>query len=384
MRSPLYYFFYYYNRKDVKLQVIFILIVTLLIYAGLVFYVAWSGYRGIGIKGNRWFLIAYSIIMLFLSVSFILARFGSGSTLLAVIGNYWLALFSLSLMILPLVHLIMLILRLTSLHREKTRVAAARIAFVVLVAALAYGSYMAYTPKVNTYTIDIDKSYPEDLNVVMFSDTHFGYLSGKKHAERLVKEVNELEPDLIIIPGDIIDDDLEIVEKKQIFNILGGLEARLGVYGSLGNHDKFRGELSELITAIETANIEILYDETVTIEGGLALIGRKDYSEGERLATEQLTSQLDQSLPIILLDHQPYEYDEAEQAGVDLVVSGHTHRGQVMPGNLITNRLFENDWGYLKKGQLHTIVSSGYGFWGPPIRIGTQSEIVQIHINFNN
>lgn len=363
---------------------IFILIMTLLIYAGLVFYVAWSGYRGIGIKGNRWFLIAYSAIILFLSVSFILARLGSGSTLLSVIGNYWLALFSLSLMILPLVHLAMLILRLTSLHRKKIRIAAARITFIVLVAAFGYGSYMAYTPKVNTYSINIDKYYPEDLNVVMFSDTHFGYLSGIKHAQRLVKEVNALEPDLIIIPGDIIDDDLEIVEKKQIFNILNGLEARLGVYGSLGNHDKFRGELPQLITAIETANIEILYDEVVTIEGGLALIGRKDYSEGERLATEQLTSQLDQSMPMILLDHQPYEYAEAMQADVDLVVSGHTHRGQVMPGNLITNRLFENDWGYLQKGQLHTIVSSGYGFWGPPIRIGTQSEIVQIFIDFNN
>jgi len=316
-------------------------------------------------------------------VSFILGRLGKGNALLSVIGNYWLALFGLSLMILPVVHLIMLLLRLTSLNRDKTRIAAACSALTILLAALAYGSYMAYTPTVNTYSIQINKPYPEDLNVVMFSDTHFGYLSGIKHAERLVKEVNALEPDLIIIPGDIIDDDLDIVEKKQIFTILGELEAKLGVYGSLGNHDKFRGELSTLITAIETANIDILYDEVVILDGGLSLIGRKDYSEGERLATEQLTSELDASMPIILLDHQPYEYAEAEQAGVDLVVSGHTHKGQVMPGNLITDRLFENDWGYLQKGELHTIVSSGYGFWGPPIRIGSQAEIVQIFIDFD-
>lgn len=361
---------------------ILVLILSLLFYAGAVFYVGWSGYRGLGIKGNRLFLIIYSSIILFLSVSFIVGRLGSGSVFLSIIGNYWLALFSLSLMILPIVHLIMLLLRLTSLNRDKTRVAAACSALIVLLAALSYGSYMAYTPTVNSYSIKIDKPYAEDLNVVMFSDTHFGYLSGSKHAERLVKEVNALKPDLIIIPGDIIDDDLEIVEKKQIFSILSQLEARLGVYGSLGNHDKYRGELATLIAAIETSNINILHDEVITLEGGLALIGRKDYSEGERLATKQLTEQLDPQLPIILLDHQPYEYAEAEQAGVDLVVSGHTHRGQIAPGNLITSRLFENDWGYLQKGQLHTIVSSGYGFWGPPIRIGSQAEIVRIFIDF--
>lgn len=362
---------------------ILVLILSLLIYAGLVYYVGWSGYRGLGIKGNRLFLIAYCVIILFLSVSFIVGRFGNGSAFLSIVGNYWLAIFSLSLMILPMIHLIMLLLRLTSLNRDKTRVVATWSALIVLIAALSYGSYMAYSPKVNTYSIKIDKAYPEDLNVVMFSDTHFGYLSGIKHAERLVKEVNALQPDLIIIPGDIIDDDLDIVEKKQIFSILSRLEAKLGVYGSLGNHDKYRGELSTLIAAIETANIDILHDEVVILEGGLALVGRKDYSEGERLSTEQLTSQIDGELPIILLDHQPYEYAEAERAGVDLVVSGHTHKGQIMPGNLITNRLFENDWGYLQKGQLHTIVSSGYGFWGPPIRIGSQAEIVQIFIDFD-
>lgn len=370
--------------KDVLQLVIFAVIMMLIVYALLVFYVGWSGYRGLGIKGNRIFLIAYSAILLLLSVSFILGRFGGGSAVLTIIGNYWLALFSLSLMILPVIHLIMLILRFTRLDRNKIRVAATTLTLVLLLGTLLYGSYMAYTPKANSYSIKIDKSYKQDLNVVMFSDTHFGYLSGANHAKRLVKEVNALQPDLIIIPGDIIDDDLEIVEKKQIFSILSQLEAPLGVYGSLGNHDKFRGKMDELITAIETSNINILYDETIIIDDGIAIIGRKDYSEGERATTAQLAAELDQQMPIILLDHQPYEFAEAEQAGVDLLVAGHTHRGQIMPGNLITQRLFENDWGYLQKGSLHTIVSSGYGFWGPPIRIGTQSEIVQIHIDFNN
>lgn len=357
-------------------------LITLLLYGGLVFYVGWSGYRGIGLKGNRIFLVAYSVILLFLSTAFILGRLGGGSAILSIIGNYWLAIFSLSLMILPVIHVLMLLLRLTSLHRQKVRVVATIVGSVVLLSALAYGSYMAYTPKVTTYEIDIDKPYKQNLNVVMFSDTHFGYLSGAKHAERLVQEVNALEPDIILIPGDIIDDDLEIVEKKEIFGILAGLEAKLGVYGSLGNHDRYRGDLATLIDAIEKSNIKILHDEVLIVDDAIAVIGRKDYSEGPRAATSELTAQLDKQMPIFLMDHQPYEFAEAEAAGVDLVVSGHTHKGQIAPGHLITQRLFENDYGYMSKGQLHSIVSSGFGFWGPPIRIGSQSEIVQILINF--
>lgn len=367
------------------MQVIIAIIVTLILYAALVLYVGWSGYRGLRLGGgNRFFLIAYSTILLLLSVSFILGRLGNGSAILTVIGNYWLALFGLSIMILPIVHLIMFILRFTKIDRNKTRVAATTLTLIVLLGTLVYGSCMAYIPTVTTYNIKVNKSYKQDLNVVMFSDMHFGYLSGARHAERLVKEVNALQPDLIIIPGDIIDDDLDIVEKKDIFAILAGLQAPLGVYGSLGNHDKFRGEIEELIAAIETSTINILYDETIVIDNELAIVGRKDYSERERLETSQLVAELDKQMPVLLLDHQPYQYAEAEAAGVDLVVSGHTHRGQVWPGSLITNRLFENDYGYLEKGAMHTIVTSGYGFWGPPIRIGSQAEIVQIHIDFNN
>jgi len=359
------------------------LIIALIVYAALVFYIGWSGYRGFGVK-NKVFLIAYSIILGLLSISFILGRVVGGSTILTIIGNYWLAFFSLSLMILPVVQLIMLILRFTRLDRNKTRVTATILTLVILLSVLGYGSYLAYTPTVNSYSIKINKEYKQDLNVVMFSDMHFGYLSGAKHAERLVQEVNALKPDLIIIPGDIIDDDLDIVQEKDIFSILSGLEAPLGVYGSLGNHDRYRGNMDELITAIESSNMDILYDEGMIVDEGIVLIGRKDHSEGVRMETSELTAQFDEQLPIILLDHQPYQYAEAEAAGVDLVVSGHTHYGQIMPGNLITGALFENDWGYLQKGALHTIVSSGYGFWGPPIRIGSQSEIVQIHIDFDN
>lgn len=87
--------------------------------------------------------------------------------------------------------------------------------------------------------------------------------------------------------------------------------------------------------------------------------------------------------PVILLEHQPYELSIAQQLGVDLMVSGHTHHGQVFPGNLITKAIYENDWGYVKNGDMHSIVTSGFGFWGPPIRIGTRSELISIRVQFD-
>ena len=104
--------------------------------------------------------------------------------------------------------------------------------------------------------------------------------------------------------------------------------------------------------------------------------------DSERLSLERLMEGVDRTKPTILLEHQPYDLHIAQQAGIDLMVSGHTHGGQVFPGRLITSRLYENHWGYLQKEKMHSIVTSGFGFWGPPIRIGTRSEIVSVKIHF--
>ncbi|WP_407313306.1 hypothetical protein [Desulfosporosinus sp. SB140] len=93
---------------------------------------------------------------------------------------------------------------------------------------------------------------------------------------------------------------------------------------------------------------------------------------------------VDHSLPIILMDHQPSHLEEPVGQGVDLQLSGHTHAGQLFPIRLITSRIFEDDWGYLRKGNFQLIVSSGYGTWGPPIRVGNTPEIVDITMTFNH
>ena len=209
----------------------------------------------------------------------------------------------------------------------------------------------------------------------------FWVLSGANQAKRLVKHINTLEPDLVLFPGDIIDDDVKPYLEEGIPDILKQIKAP--VYGSLGNHD--RDEDSDLIKVFNNSGMKLLADETHVMDNGITLVGRKDrgYQDVTRAELADLMTGVDLTKPVFLLDHQPYDFDIALKNGVDLILSGHTHRGQVAPMNLITNMIYENDWGYLKKDKLQSIVSSGYGFWGTPIRIGTRSEIVQLKITFN-
>lgn len=133
---------------------------------------------------------------------------------------------------------------------------------------------------------------------------------------------------------------------------------------------------------MERIGVTILLDESVKVDDSFYLVGRKDKTDSNRFSMEELLGKIDLSSPIIVMDHQPGEIKHAKMHGADLILSGHTHRGQMAPNHLITRKMFELDWGYMKKNQLHTIVSSGYGFWGPPLRIGSRSEIVQIDISF--
>ena len=241
--------------------------------------------------------------------------------------------------------------------------------------------YNAYSPTAKTYQIHIPKQVEgkQSLKIIMASDMHFGDLSGAGQAKKLVAYINAQKPDLVLFPGDIIDDDITPFLEEGIPELLKQIQAP--VYASLGNHDR---DNVDLVKIFNNSGMKVLDDDVLNLPEGITLVGRKDkgYRDVVRAELSTLMKQVDLSKPVFLLEHQPYDLDIAEKNGVDLILSGHTHRGQVAPGNLITNKIFENDYGYLKKGELQSIVSSGYGVWGLPLRIGTRSEIVQINVTF--
>lgn len=360
-----------------------IFIISLLVYGILVFYVGWSIYKGFNLHRIKWLKYFYILLIAFISLSFIVGRYGNGIRIIQAIGNYWLALFCIMLLTLPFVHLTLLLLRFTKVNRNKSKQWATIFTSIIVVTGLLFGIYQAYSTKITTYNITINKSGPEQIKAVLLTDTHFGYLSGLGHAKRMVEKVNVMNADYIFISGDLIDDDLSIVKNKGIFDVISQLKSKFGTYTVLGNHDKDEAGTKEIIKAFEDANMKVIYEDALLLNDQLYVVGRKDLSEGERLTAEQLLSKLDHTKPIFVLDHQPSDLIALSESGADLTLSGHTHRGQIFPGNLLTQCLFPNDYGLKRFNQMMSIVSSGYGFWGPPIRIGSQSEIVEINISFN-
>jgi predicted MPP superfamily phosphohydrolase len=204
----------------------------------------------------------------------------------------------------------------------------------------------------------------------------------------MVGTINELEPDIVILAGDIIDDNIQPFIDQDMGEDFKKIKSKYGVYAVFGNHEYYGKSIDKIVYEYNSsAGFNLLRDKMIKIDNSFYIAGRDDlsqerYSKTKRKSINELLSDADKRLPIFVIDHQPVNFSEGEKAGVDLQFSGHTHGGQLLPANIITKRLFENDFGLLTKDTYNVIVSSGIGTWGPPIRIGTSSEIVQVEIEF--
>ncbi|WP_309121458.1 metallophosphoesterase [Paenibacillus sp.] len=299
------------------------------------------------------------------------------------LGAYWMAAMVYLILMLPAADLAVWLLGLAGAKSPALFVGWCVV--VALVGLIGYGSWNAWRPVAREFRLRVRKPAAGrgTLRIAVASDLHLGALVGRRHLRRLVRDVNAFEPDLVLLPGDLLDDDLAPFVKDKLADVFRGFRARLGVYAVTGNHDPFGGSGGAAFAeAMASSGIRMLMDETLDVGGELTLVGRLDRSAGRyglrRADLEPLLAGADRRRPVVLMDHQPLGFAEAEAAGVDLMLSGHTHRGQLAPGHLITRRLFDLDWGYVSRGAFHAIVSSGYGFWGPPIRIGSRSEWIQI------
>jgi predicted MPP superfamily phosphohydrolase len=261
--------------------------------------------------------------------------------------------------------------------------------FTLLAALIIYGTYNARHPHIRHYEVDIAKAAGtlDSLHVVWASDLHLGKIVNAARLEKLVTTMAQLAPDIILLPGDIIDRDAIDYHRQKMPDLFRRLTPRYGIYGVLGNHEYISGEDRQLFDALTASGITILQDQALQIDHAFLLVGRDDasrkmYKGDSRQTLATILQGVDHSLPLILMDHQPSYLAEAQAAGIDLLLAGHTHRGQIFPNNWITAHAFEIDWGYLRKGALQIIVSCGYGTWGPPLRIGNHPEIVDMLIHF--
>jgi predicted MPP superfamily phosphohydrolase len=198
--------------------------------------------------------------------------------------------------------------------------------------------------------------------------------------------INSLEPDIILLPGDVVDEDIGPVIKQNAGELLRTLKAKYGVYAVTGNHE-YIGGVEPSVEYLTEHGLIVLRDKTVKVADSFYIIGREDRaSKGfagiRRKPLNQLIEGVDKNLPVILMDHQPLRLEEAEVSGIDLQLSGHTHHGQLWPFNFITKKLYEVSMGYKQKGNTHYYVSCGVGSWGPPVRTGNRPEIVQKTLNF--
>ena len=225
-----------------------------------------------------------------------------------------------------------------------------------------------------------------ELNIVAASDIHLSPIDGERLLERIVDKMNSLNPDIIILAGDIVDDKAEVLEQRQIGESFKRLYPKYGVYSITGNHEFING-VNTSVKYAEHLGMKVLRDEFELIDSSFYIIGREDVSKRsftgqQRKSLEEILSTINSDYPKILLDHTPVKLEQAEKNGVDLQFSGHTHHGQIWPANIITNMIYEISWGYKKKGNTQYYVTSGAGTWGPPVRIGSKSEIVNFKIKF--
>ena len=335
---------------------------------------------------------------------------GKLERMMKLIGNYWLGFTIYAAMVVGIALLIRLIL-VKSRFKDSRFVKSKKVFIlngllcIVIIGALCIGGHINATRLITTdYEVNIDKSGGEfaDLDVVLVADLHMGYNIGVDMINQMVDRINDCDPDVVLIGGDIFDNSYESMDDPEgIMEAFKNIKSRYGVYAVWGNHDiaetiiggftfpSKNKKMSDIRMDqfLEDAGIKLLRDESVIIEDSVYIFGRPDEERPGRgidirLTPAELVSTMDTQKPVIVLEHEPKELKELAKAGVDLHLSGHTHAGQTFPMNLTAKFSFENPYGLKMVDEMPSIVTSGVGLYGPYIRVGTKPEISNVHVHF--
>ena len=261
-------------------------------------------------------------------------------------------------------------------------------AIILTVAYFAVGYYLNFNVWTTEYKLQTDK-LDGGLRIAMFADSHIGTtFDGDGFAEKM-DEIMKYNPDILLIVGDYVDDGTTKEDMIKASEALGELKVPYGVWYAIGNHDRGYNRAEdktfderELVKALMDNGVGILVDESVLIDDRFYLVGREDAYYADRASIEELTKDLDKNIYTIVMDHQPTDYANEAAAGVDLVLSGHTHGGQLFPVNHVGDWFGINDrtYGYEKRNNTDFIVTSGISCWEIKFKTGTKSEFVIIDL----
>ena len=259
----------------------------------------------------------------------------------------------------------------------------------IAVVTIGIGHAVTLRPHLRTCAIEIAKNADglKELNIIAIADMHLGTVVGTVQLKRIAGMIHTLKPDLVLLAGDVFDEDVSEPVECNTAAILGNIKTRFGVFAVTGNHEYYAG-VEKAVSHLARANVTVLQDSVVRIADAFYLIGRKDLA-AERLGNgrkslDELLINVDRRLPLVLMDHQPFHLESAERCGIDLQLTGHTHNGQLFPLNLFYGKIYELPWGYMRKGNTHIVVSCGAGTWGPPVRTNSLPEVVQIRVTFKD
>jgi len=374
-------------------RILIMFTLMIIIYCGSHFYIAQRLYQWLNPLLPVINIKIYIVIFLILASSLFLGfvPLPSGIKLIIkFISAYWLGIFLYLLIFTAAADVIMLFVKLIKIIPgpipQKILFYKGLIVVILTACTACYGLFNASQIKLVSYNIQTAKPVLQpEIKIALISDLHLGSINSEKNLIKIVRRINEIEPDIVCIAGDIFNDDFNSLRNpSKAAELLRSINSTFGVYACLGNHDG--GEtLNEMKHFLEQSNIKLLNDDYVIIDNRLVLIGRLDsspiggFGNLKRQNTAKLMDSINTELPVIVMDHNPSKINQYGKE-TDLIVSGHTHKGQLFPARLITRAIFDVDYGYYKKDNdsPHVIVTSGAGTWGTPMRVGTNNEVVSI------
>ncbi len=344
-------------------------------------YVGWHIYRILPLP--TWtkicviIMMGLACIMLFVGISPLQNRFSMPvATAVYEIGTSWIIL----LLYLAIAFLVLDLGRLTTIVPASFLKSswAGTLSISIVIAALFVYANIHYNDKYREeMSIATEKAIGHQTKILLVSDLHVGYHNRRAELAKWIDLLNAEKADAILVAGDIIDGAIRPINEGRMWEEFQRLNAP--VYACLGNHEYLSG-LRESVDFYQKAGITLLRDSVATLGNDIVIIGRDDRSNKARKNTDDLVKDISTSRFSILLDHQPYNLEESEQAGIDLQFSGHTHHGQVWPLNWVTDALYEKAFGQHQRGNTRYYISSGLGIWGGKFRIGTRSEYVVLTI----